>query len=267
MRSMLQALQEGRLIELPEDKNKDRALMLLSNLIEAVTSIRPGTDVAGAVMARERVGSTVLGKGWACPHGRIVDEGDLLCAVGWSPVGLDYAVADDMPVRIVTLYLVPSNQKTAYLKEISCIARAIQSQTGDNRWERMSSLSQVREALLDMVSIGLESGGPEARARMIQLEVRQAAAEAARRPDALGDLNIQTVTIVAGPGIKPTALTQHPELIGIIEGIPDIAGLLTRNGVVEAQGWRILSRAMTNYQGERALFDCLAIRPSSAPGR
>ena len=35
MNSLLEALQEGRMVELPDDRNKDRALTILANLIEA----------------------------------------------------------------------------------------------------------------------------------------------------------------------------------------------------------------------------------------
>ena len=89
MESLLDALQEGRLIELPDD-NKDDALQFLAHIIEAIPSLPAGTDVLGLVMARERSTRTALGKGWACPHARVSFEEDLLCVVGWSPAGIDY---------------------------------------------------------------------------------------------------------------------------------------------------------------------------------
>ncbi len=260
MRSLLEALQQGRLIELPEDKNKDRALQILSHLIEAVPSIPHGTDVAGLVMARERTGNTALGQGWACPHGRTEAEGDLLCAVGWSPGGIDYDAPDGLPVRIVALYLVPTNQKNAYLKEISGIARALAAQPSRAWEDGIRDLAQARERLLDMVAASLEADASEARARMIQLEARQAAAPPA---PSLAGLDICAVTIVAGPGVRPTALTQRPDLVGPIEGAPNLADALGRQGMVEVEGWRVVSRGVTRFQADRVLFDCLAIRPSA----
>jgi len=93
MDSLLDALQEGRLIELPEN-NRDDALQLLAHILEAIPSVPTGTDVVGLVMERERVSSTVLGKGWACPHARVPFEEDLVCVVGWSPAGIDYGSSD-----------------------------------------------------------------------------------------------------------------------------------------------------------------------------
>ena len=170
MNSLLEALQEGRLVELPDDRNKERCLTILANLIEAVPAVPAGTDVAGAVLSREATGSTALGKGWACPHARLGNDGDLVCAVGWSPSGVDYGAPDNHPVRIVVMYLVPLNQKNSYLREISAIARVLQAQTDDATWANVHDLTQARNALLDMIGAALGSAAPEARARMVRLE-------------------------------------------------------------------------------------------------
>ena len=69
MKNLLNALQEGRFVELPET-NKEKVLNYLANLIEAMPDLSPGTDVAGAVLARENQFNTGIGSGWACPHAR-----------------------------------------------------------------------------------------------------------------------------------------------------------------------------------------------------
>jgi len=51
MDTLLDALQEGRLIELP-DSDKAHALQYLAHILEAIPSIPTGTDVVGLVMAR-----------------------------------------------------------------------------------------------------------------------------------------------------------------------------------------------------------------------
>jgi nitrogen PTS system EIIA component len=258
MNSLLEALQEGRLVELPDERNKDRALTILANLIEAVPSVRAGTDVAGAVFAREATGSTALGRGWACPHARLASDGDLICAVGWSPSGIDYAAPDGLPVRILAMYLVPVNQKNAYLREISGIAKALQAQPGDDRWARLGDLTQARGALLDMITAALEAAAPDARARMIRLEARQAAVQ--MPAVTLAGLTVHALTVVAGPSLKPVVLAQDRALMEQLEALPDLAASLTQQGFLDVGGWRILSRGATPYPADRVLFDCLALR-------
>jgi len=68
MNTLLEALQEGRLLELPEN-DKTHALQFLAHIIEAIPSVPSGTDVVGLVMAREASVNTALGKRWAIPHG------------------------------------------------------------------------------------------------------------------------------------------------------------------------------------------------------
>ena len=126
MKSLLDALQEGRLIELPES-DKAKSLQYLGTLIEAIPDFRTGLDFNGAVMTREAAANTGIGMGWACPHGRVSGDGDLLCAIGWSPTGIDYGGPDGKPVRIVVMHYIPDSQKNTYLREISMLAKAIKN--------------------------------------------------------------------------------------------------------------------------------------------
>src|ERR1700760_3875536 len=103
MKNLLNALQEGRFVELPET-NKDKALIYLANLIEAMPDLRPGTDVAGSVLAREIQFNTGIGMGWACPHMRTPHEGEIICAAGWCPAGVGYAAADENPDYFFVMY-------------------------------------------------------------------------------------------------------------------------------------------------------------------
>lgn len=261
MNSLLEALQEGRLVELPDDRNKERCLTILANLIEAVPAVPSGTDVAGAVLAREATGSTALGKGWACPHARLGNDGDLVCAVGWSPAGVEYGAPDGQPVRILAMYLVPLNQKNSYLREISGIARVLQAQTDDATWANVHDLTQARNALLDMIGAALGAAAPEARARMVRLEARQAAS-AIQPPSGvtLAGLTVQALTIIAGPSLKTVVLAQHRDLMELLETAPDLAATLSKQGSMDVGGWRVLSRGATPYPADRILFDCLAVK-------
>ena len=70
MDTILDALQEGRLFELPENDKTD-SLQFLAHVIEAFPQIPATTDIVGLVMNREQATNTALGNGWACPHARV----------------------------------------------------------------------------------------------------------------------------------------------------------------------------------------------------
>lgn len=265
MQALLEALHGGRLIELPTNRKED-ALQLLAHLIEAVPGQSSTMDVVAAVKSREQTGNTGLGMGWACPHARVAGEGDLLCAIGWSPSGIDYGAPDSRPVRILIMYLVPENQKNTYLKEISSLAKSLKADERFQHLESAPDLNEVRLRLIDLLSSALEAAGPDARARMIRLEARQAAIQAPEAMPVLMDATILPLSIVAAPGLRTVVLAQDPALVSAFENLPDLAGMLGRGAPVDAGGFRILTRSFAAFAPNRTLYDCLAVK-MGAPAR
>ncbi|MEN6499322.1 MAG: PTS sugar transporter subunit IIA [Rectinema sp.] len=261
MDSILDALQEGRLFELPEN-DKDHALQFLAHIIEAFPQIPTGTDIVGNVMAREKLMTTALGRGWACPHARVDFEEDLMCVVGWSPTGIDYGAPDGIPVSLITMYLVPSNQRNHYLREVSIMAKVLKSLPAIDRLPSIKELNDVRNYLLDLIAASKETIGPDARARMIRLQSR--AAMATQPVSDLSNLIIEPVSIIAGAGMKPLALTQNLELMNFIERTAGLAERLETEGTYQNGLWRIVRRSATAYQGGRTVFDCIALMPAKA---
>ena len=260
MDTLLDALQEGRLLELP-DNTKEDALEFLAHIIEAIPSVPGGTDVVGMVMARERSATSTLGKGWACPHVRVPFEEDLLCVVGWSPTGIDYGAPDGIPVSIITMYLVPENQRNHFLREASMLAKALSAYPELDKLRSAGELNDVRDHLLNLISSSKETAGPDTRARMIQLQARQAAVSIPAYE--LTNLIVEPVTIVAGPGLNPIVLARDRHLMEFLDSVPGLIKRIAAEGRFQNGGWRILKRSETIYQGDRITYDCLAIRAAT----
>ncbi|MEI6350630.1 MAG: PTS sugar transporter subunit IIA [Verrucomicrobiota bacterium] len=260
MKSLLDALQEGRLIELP-DNSKSRALEYLATLIEAIPDIGVEGGITENVLAREVAHNTGIGLGWACPHARSRHDGELVCAVGWSPSGINYGAPDNAPVYLMVMYFVPETQKNAYLKEISSLAKAIQQQPALQDLRSLTDLGEVRHALLDAISIALESTAPEAKARMIQLEAKHAAVhEIVEELPADLTHSLTPLTVVAVPGCKPIVLCQDSELVQKLESQEQLAAALGHQGRIEHAGIHVLVRSHADYQPDRVVYDCLAFR-------
>ncbi|MCX8021262.1 MAG: PTS sugar transporter subunit IIA [Syntrophorhabdaceae bacterium] len=261
MDTLLDALQEGRLFELPENE-KDNALQFLAHVIEAFPEIPPDTDVEGIVMKRERATVTALGKGWACPHARVPFDEDLKCVIGWSPDGIDYGAPDGRPVTLIIMYLVPENQRNHYLREISMLAKAIESYPDINRLQEAKSLNDIRNYLLDLIDTTKETVGPDTRARMIRLQARPAQESIAFKD--LSNLIMEPLTLITGPQIKHVVLTHNPDLTDVLTRSP--RGLIEKietDGYFQTGEWRILRRDSITYQGGLTVFECLAVKPAS----
>jgi nitrogen PTS system EIIA component len=257
MDTLLDALQEGRLIELP-DNNKEDALQFLAHIIEAIPSLPTAIDVEGLVMARERSANSAIGKGWACPHARVSFEEDLLCVVGWSPTGIDYGAPDGIPVSIIVMYLVPENQRNHFLREVSLLVKALAAYPGIEKLRSLRELNEIREHLLDLISTTKETAGPDTRARMIQLQAR--ATVAAIPAYDLANLIVEPVTLITGPGLKHVVLAQDRHLVDYLDSVPGLIEKIGTEGLFQNGGWRILKRGETTFQGDRVLYDCLAIK-------
>ena len=115
---------------------------------------------------------------------------------------------------MVVMYLVPENQKNHYLKEVSMLVKVLKSDSRFQDLDQAPDLNAARNRLLDLVGAAKDVAVPDARARMIQLETRVAAPPAPAF--ALTGMQIEPVTIVAGPGTKPVILTQNRDLLGLL---------------------------------------------------
>jgi len=259
MKTLLDALQEGRLIELP-DSHKDKAIEYIATLIEAIPDINE-EGISESVLARERNFNTGIGKGWACPHARTHHDGEVVCAVGWSPQGIDYGAPDGKPVHLMVMYFVPDGEKNTYLKEISSLARAINEQPTLQNLGVLTALDEVRHMLLDAISIALESTVPEAKARMIQLEAKHAEVRdmVAELPDDVA-ASIAPLSIIVTPGLHPIILAQNSEMVAALELHPELATELAEKGRVEHQGYYVVTRTKENYAANRVVYDCLGFR-------
>lgn len=257
MDSLLDALQEGRLLEIPEDYDKEDSLRFLAHILEAVPSLPPDTDVAGLILAKEESSRTSLGKGWACPDARVPFDEDLICVVGWSPKGIAYGAPDGRPVRIIAMYLVPENQRSNYLREVSLLAKALEIYPVE-KLDAADSLNEIRDHLLDLISTTKGTVGPDSRARMIRLQGKVAAVEPA--PYDLANLIVEPITIVVGKGLRTVVLGHDQGLVEHLEGLPDLAEDVTAHSSFNSGGWRIVKRKDASFTGERLLIDCLALK-------
>ncbi len=268
MRSILTALQEGRLFELP-DAGKARALEFLARILDANPDIEVGTDTIEEIQKRELECNTGIGMGVGVPHIRSRrEEGDLFCAVGWSPAGIDYGAVDNQLVHLVVMYYVPGAQKNVYLKEVSTLVKAIKKTGSITPLAQAVDLNAVRNQLLDWVSSAMGDAGPESIARMIKLDVRHTQAVPA------GPIppTVQPVSTTARPDSKVLAfqiLVSGPASVMVLAPDADFVAASEQDVNLEARlptetsftlgGRRVFVTSSSACAGKRTLYQCIAL--------
>ena len=260
MKSLLEALQEGRLIELPECGKTD-SLELLAHLIEAIPDIGVKTDLMKSVMDREAQANTAIGRGVACPHARSSSDGELHCAVGWSPKGIDYGAADGKPVHLLLMYYVPDSERNAYLKEISGLAKAISAGDTIETIASLPDIHTVREKFLDWVGFVINASLPDSKARMIKLEARQAIAAVQipppppMLPAGSRFLPFRLVTWESGALV----LSNDPRLSESLEKLGDLASRIALAREFDLPDYRIAVLSETAFASNRREYEAVAI--------
>ncbi len=161
--ALRRALAEGRIIEVPAT-DKDGALRLLAGILEPSTLSPDVVPLMDQILGREKQSITYLGYGVAAPHARVEKDGELLCAVGWSPTGIEYGNSDDWSVHIVVMYYVPSSARHEYLTEMSSLARAIQADGAKHELVNLPDIESVTSRLsrwIDFANGSKSSGNRE----------------------------------------------------------------------------------------------------------
>jgi len=268
MRSILNALQDGRLFELP-DAGKDRALEFLARILDANPDIVVGTDAIEEIQKREHECNTGIGMGVGIPHIRARrEEGELFCAIGWSSQGIDYGASDGKPVHLVVMYYIPGSQKNVYLKEISSLVKAMRKTGGIEPLAHAADLNDVRNLLLDWVGAGLGDVGPEAVARMIKLEVKQAQAATAPAPAVPAEAavaaerrgaKVSTVSVLVAAPTNVFVLAQDGDWAAAIEREDGLAQRLAGGTPFSAGGRQVFVVASTPYPRGRVLYQCVTL--------
>ena len=125
-------------------------------------------------------------------------------------------------------------------------------------------LGEVRHRLIDLLTAAVDSALPSAKARMIQLEAKQAVSALVETlpADLLAGLDLIPLSIVVAPGTRPIVLAQDPLMVSQLEASADLPGPLASRVPFDRAGYRIVTRSVTAFLPDRLLYDCIAIRLS-----
>lgn len=105
-------------------------------------------DVFNCLFAREKLGSTALGKGVAIPHGRTGTVKDAVGAFFRLQTPIAFDAPDEQPVNMVFVLLVPENASTKHLNVLSELAGKFSQKSVRNALLSATSAESVRDILV-----------------------------------------------------------------------------------------------------------------------
>lgn len=104
-------------------ETKEEIINELIDLFKDDSRIEDIERVRSAVLDREKVMSTGVGKGFAIPHGKTNAVKEIIGAFGKIKDGIDYDALDGNPVQLVFLLVGKDNLISTHIKLLSRISR------------------------------------------------------------------------------------------------------------------------------------------------
>ena len=127
---------------------------IITELVEVLAkskgySTQQFEQVLGAVLDRERLGSTAIGNGIAIPHAKsdVVDQVSLVVGISRFPV--DFDALDDQKSRIFFLVVAPPKAASAHVELLASIARSCTSGVFRRMLEQSKDSEEVVRLFLE----------------------------------------------------------------------------------------------------------------------
>ena len=145
------------------DVNAGSKRGLLETLAEEASGRlgRPSQEILEALQARERLGSTALGKGVALPHAELRDGGRPIVLFARLRRPIDFDARDDEPVDIVFLVLWPNGTGKGLLPAMSEICRSLREPQMLRRLRLASTPDEVISLVHQLAAPGPNPEPPE----------------------------------------------------------------------------------------------------------
>ena len=124
--------------------SKEELLSKMVNLASRNPHVLDPKKVKAAIMEREKIMSTGVGKNFAIPHGKTDAVDDIVLSFAVTAEPIDYASMDNEPVRLVLLLVSRENLVGQRLKLLS---RASKVMNNDSAREALIAAKSVDEVL------------------------------------------------------------------------------------------------------------------------
>ena len=104
-------------------------------------------DIVAAIMKREELGSTGIGRGVAVPHTKHPSVQKLVGTVGVSPEGVDFDSLDGEPVQLFFLLISPPERPGDHLRALENISRQLRNESFCRFLKQSSSSEDIHQLL------------------------------------------------------------------------------------------------------------------------
>ena len=130
-------------------EDKDGAVAELVSALVAAGSLKSDDQesIIKAIMKREELGSTGIGKGIAVPHTKHPSVDQLIATVGVSAGGVDFNSLDGENVQLFFLLISPPDRPGDHLRALENISRQLRNDTFCRFLKQSTTTDAIRQLL------------------------------------------------------------------------------------------------------------------------
>lgn len=139
-------LSSSKILSSYQPKTKHELLVDMIQLLSEDLDAGSLEAVREAVLNRESIMSTGVGKGLAIPHGKTEQVVQNYAVFARLTEGIEYESIDDIPVRMVFLLVGPTSKNSTHIKLLSRISRLMNSATFRDKILECETTEQILEA-------------------------------------------------------------------------------------------------------------------------
>ncbi len=104
-------------------------------------------SIVAAILKREELGSTGIGRGIAVPHTKHPSVSQPVGAVGVSPDGIDFQSLDGEQVQLFFMLISPPDQPSDHLRALENISKQLQDETFCRFLKQSKTPEDIRQIL------------------------------------------------------------------------------------------------------------------------
>jgi len=106
--------------------------------------------VLRAVVKRETLGTTAIGRGMAVPHARVEAAAKTMIGIGLSGAGVDFHALDGAPVHAIFIVIGSASEPDEYIEALKQVSNMIQNEDFRRFLKRARSAGEVVDLMEEM---------------------------------------------------------------------------------------------------------------------
>jgi len=132
-----------------EAKDKQDAIQKTIDMMQANGAITNGDKFYQAVMEREALGSTAIGKGLALPHARTQYVDEIIIAVTRLKTGIEFDATDGEPVELIFLLGTPLKVVGEYLSVLAKLSKIVKDDKTRKKILKAKSSIEIKSIFVE----------------------------------------------------------------------------------------------------------------------